>query len=762
MVLAKDDAMRNLGPWLAALALCSSGAVLADGEPALALAAPVGASPAGASPVGSAEWLNSKVAKQANAPAAHSVNAMGSGVTVGVLDTGVNAQHQDLAGRVNIALAYNATSKSVGAPADLNGHGTLVSSLIAGAMNGVGIYGIAPLATILPVTIFAGSSGSGTETYFNAGLQYTAGRASIVNMSLGSPTVFGQSAMLAAVKAGQLLVVAAGNSGLANPEWPARFAKEPWANGQIIAVGAVDAANKIASFSDKAGDTKNFYLVAPGVSDVGASASSKTGYVSGSGTSFAAPVVSGAAAVVKGYWPYLGSQQVASVLFKTATHLGTSPVGEADAVYGWGIVNVGKAVQPVGVTGITVKNGRIVAVAGTSAIAGTALNGAMQTAAAGGAFKVSALDETGRNFIYDLGSTVFKTPALSAQQVFGAADRQLLLADQVIDRHGSRLTTVIDVARSQLQFGSMQAFETRSSASTVLAGMALTRKLSDESEVAFGTMGMQNFFGVTGMELGEPLSMPAFANAYFSLVPGATTAGYGKAFAGGWKVKLGVMSSRLADVGLSQYGMQARDSGASMSLAEMSRRFGDAVLGVSMGSVNESASLLGMSGQQAFAVADTPRTLVTTVNGAWRIAPGVALAAYYSAGSTRAFANGTASLVTGASEVRSNAFGAGLVTSDGWNTGDRLSLSVSQPLRAASGTMILDVASGMTDAGIETRELRSVALASPARELMLEASYSLSLGRQSSLGFSLIDRRNPGHLPGPSENVAAVRYGATF
>jgi len=759
VVLAKGNVMRNLRAGLAALALCSSGAALADGEIGLSLV-----SPAGASPIGSAEWLNSKVAKQANAPAAHALNAMGSGVTVGVLDTGINARHQDLAGRVNIAQAYNATNKSLGAPVDLNGHGTFVSSLIAGAMNGVGIYGIAPLATILPVTIFSGASGSTNAAYFNAGLEYTAGKASIVNMSLGSPTAFGQSAMLAAVKAGQLLVVASGNSGLANPEWPARYAKENWANGQIIAVGAVDAANKMASFSNKAGDAKNVYLVAPGVSDIGASASSNTGYVSGNGTSFAAPVVSGAAAVVKGYWSYLGSQQLASVLFKTATHLGTSPAGEADAVYGWGLVNVGRAMQPIGVTGITMKNGQIVAVAGTSTVAGTALNAAVQLAAATGAFKVSALDETGRNFIYDLGSTIVKAPGLTAQQVFGASDRQMLFADEVIDREGSRLTTAIDIARSTLQFGSMHAFETRSYAATALAGMAITQKFAGNAEIAFGTMGMQNFFGVTGMELGDApaLSMPAFSNAYFSLVPGATTAGYGRSFADGWKLKLGMMSSRLADIGLSQYGMQARNTGTSMSLAEMSHKFGDAVLGVSMGSVNESASFLGMSGQQAFAVADTPRTTVTTVNGAWRIVPGMALAAYYSAGSTRAFANGTASLVTGASEVRSNAFGAGLVKSDGWKTGDRLALSVSQPLRATSGTMMLDVASGMTDTGIETRELRSVSLASPARELTFQAHYLLPLTRQSSLGFSLINRRSPDHLPGASKKVAAVRYGATF
>ena len=238
--------------------------------------------------------------------------------------------------------------------------------------------------------------------------------------------------------------------------------------------------------------------------------------------------------------------------------------------------------------------------------------------------------------------------------------------------------------------------------------------------------------------------------------------GYGKAFSEGWKVKFGLMSSKLADVGLSQYGVQSLNTGASMSLAEVSRKFGDAVVGLSLANVSEATSLLGMTGQQAFALANAPQTMVTTLNGAWRLAPGMALAAYYSIGSTHAFANGAASLVTGASEIRSDAFGVGLVKSDSWKNGDRFALSVSQPLRAVSGSMAMDAPTGVTEEGVETRAVSSVSLASPARELLLEANYTRPLSKQSSLGFSFISRMNPGGVAGPSENVVALRYGAAF
>ena len=746
--------MNRLGfkPLCAALAFAWAGVALAGTGAGFSLA----------SPVHSPERLRSRTAEQIGAPAAHGLNAMGKGVTIGVADTGVNARHQELAGRVSIPLAWNATTNSAGGLTDANGHGTFVASIIAASMDGKGIYGVAPQARVLPVQIFPGSSGSTSEAMFTAGLQYTIGRAPIVNLSLGASIELGKTAVQESVRAGQLLVIAAGNSGLPNPAWPARYAKESWANGRIIAVGAVDSNNRIANFSNKAGDARDYYLVAPGVSVIGASGRVDNGYVTMSGTSMAAPAVAGAAGVIKGYWNYLSAAQIATVLFKTATHLGTSPAAQPDPIYGWGLANLEKALQPIGVPGIAMRNGRVVPVTASVFVTGPALAGALRAAAVSGALKVSALDDIGRDFTYDLGASIANPRPLTAEQLFGRPDRRMLSADRILGPLDGRMAIAIE--GPGLQFGSMHAYEMRAHAPSALAGFALTQRPAGDIEIAFGTMGMQNFFGVEGMEVPaiRAANAPASANGYLALVPGATTIGYGRLLANGWKVKIGLMSSRFFDPGQSQYGANAQNTGASLGIVEVSRSFGTAVVGVSLANLDEPNAILGMSGQQAFAVADGPQTTVTTLSAAWSLAPAEAMTASYSLGHTRSFSNSADSLVKSGTDASSDAFGVGLVTSDAWRTGDRLSLSLFQPLRATSGSLELDVASGVSDAGALTREIRTLPLSSPARELTTEAGYTMPLTKQSSAGFMLVSRRNPGAVPGRTENVVALRYLGRF
>jgi subtilisin family serine protease len=261
--------------------------------------------------------------------------ARGTNVTIAIIDSGIRRDHIDFAGA--ITGGYNAFTNLTGTTAvnDTSGHGTHVASLAAARANGVGMVGIASNARILPIQVFMGSSTS--DFYVARGINYaTSQKAFVMNLSLGgstmSPTI--RTALQGAQKAGLLMVIAAGNEGLANPSFPARHASEAWAKGQIIAVGAVDANNVIASFSNRAGDARNFYLVAPGVNLIGAYPSAPNAYVSMSGTSMAAPVVAGAAAVVKSAWPFLTAPKVAEVLFVTATDLGAKGI---DPIYGRGL-----------------------------------------------------------------------------------------------------------------------------------------------------------------------------------------------------------------------------------------------------------------------------------------------------------------------------------------------------------------------------------------------------------------------------------------
>ena len=358
------------------------------------------------------ELNNAKAASQIGALTAYGLNYTGLGVKVAVLDTGVNAANADLAGRILTGRNFTVATPNTNV-ADAIGHGTHVAGLISANRNNVGMFGVAYAAQIVPVKVIA-DSGAGNTNWLDAGLRWaTDQKVAIASMSLGANAAFNPSALQYAVGKGVLLVAAAGNSGLAQPAWPARYASQAWANGQIINVVAVDATSKIAPWSNRAGDALNFTLAAPGVNLL---STFKTGYASMSGTSMATPVVSGAAALVKSRWSYLSAKDVANILFVTATDLGARGV---DAIYGRGLVNVDKAMKPVGQVATPAYGGKTVPLYGSAT--GGAVAVALQSAAQSGLLTVSGLDIYGRDFSSNLGNAVFKPAPMLADDLFGVA-----------------------------------------------------------------------------------------------------------------------------------------------------------------------------------------------------------------------------------------------------------------------------------------------------------------------------------------------------
>ncbi|MSQ19217.1 MAG: hypothetical protein EXR39_06555 [Betaproteobacteria bacterium] len=118
---------------------------------------------------------------------------------------------------------YSDSRATLSIPWDM-GHGTAVASMVLSQSGGAGDeLG----ARVLSIRVFNGPTAS--QQNLADGLRYSVGRAPIVNMSLSAPGPIAQAALMESVGAGQLVVVAAGNSALANPEWPARFAKDEWA-----------------------------------------------------------------------------------------------------------------------------------------------------------------------------------------------------------------------------------------------------------------------------------------------------------------------------------------------------------------------------------------------------------------------------------------------------------------------------------------------------------------------------------------------------
>lgn len=290
------------------------------------------------------------------APEAWSI-ARGAGITVAVIDSGINVNHDDLRGQlVGTADCDNGTCVD-GGGADDDGHGTHVAGIIAAtADNGIGIAGVAPDARILAIKVLHKScpacEPSGSAADVAAAIDYAVARgAQVINLSVGSTiqSVLGPAfadAISRAWAAGVISVVAAGNDFILG----SGFSNQP-----AIVVSALNRAGQDATYSNGVGAAM-WALAAPGgESDDSASCSTspngilstywsaendQTGYACVAGTSMAAPHVAAAAAILRSAG--LGPQQTVDRLLSSAHDI--SPPGR-DNTFGSGSLDIAAAVD---------------------------------------------------------------------------------------------------------------------------------------------------------------------------------------------------------------------------------------------------------------------------------------------------------------------------------------------------------------------------------------------------------------------------------
>ncbi|MFF6822993.1 S8 family serine peptidase [Streptomyces longwoodensis] len=281
-----------------------------------------------------AVWLDGRVTAdmaESNArigtPAAWAAGLTGKGVTVAVLDTGVDLGHPDLADRVGVSRSF-VEGEEV---ADRNGHGTHVTSTVggSGAASDGREKGVAPGAA-LAVGKVLGDQGSGSESQIIAGMEWAARevRADVVSLSLGTTEPSdGTDPMARAVdtlsaETGALFVVAAGNTGT-----PSSIGS-PGAADAALTVGAVDSADRPAPFTSagpRHGDNAlKPDLSAPGVDILAARSRLTDGsgpYTTLSGTSMAAPHVAGVAALLAEQHPDWSGARLKDALMSTSAPL---------------------------------------------------------------------------------------------------------------------------------------------------------------------------------------------------------------------------------------------------------------------------------------------------------------------------------------------------------------------------------------------------------------------------------------------------------
>jgi subtilisin family serine protease len=266
---------------------------------------------------------------------------------VAVLDTGAQGNHIELNTQLVGTTMFDASIGRYVTKTDAHGHGTHVAGIVAGSTGTGYSYGIAPDAKVLPIKVFSSSTWLASSTALASALKLVTATpsVSVINMSLGGGSRLGatfESALRGAINADKLVVVAAGNSAGANPQWPARYAKETWAKGQIVAVGAVGANNVIASFSNRAGDTAKWFLVAPGTSVL--SSYKGGGYAYMSGTSMATPHAAGIAALLMAAQPEASVHEIIKAVTETARHPGGA-AQRPDNRWGWGFIQPLEAMQ---------------------------------------------------------------------------------------------------------------------------------------------------------------------------------------------------------------------------------------------------------------------------------------------------------------------------------------------------------------------------------------------------------------------------------
>jgi subtilisin family serine protease len=714
----------------------------------------------GPSAYDTAEYQRSNYSVAANALAAYDAGATGKGVKIGIIDSGINPNLPEFAGIGKIDPASGDVASNRGV-SDEGGHGTAVSAVAAAARNGLNTMGVAFDATIISERADDPGSCGGTDGcsfYDNdiaAGIDAArlAG-AKVINMSLGgsAPGPVLLSAINNAVKAGIVIVISAGNDG-EKPEGvnPDPFALTPAQQfpGMVIIAGSIGDDNGVGGidtsvisyFSNRAGSGANSYLMALGYHDLAPNI--KTGgYAYWSGTSFSAPTISGAVALLAQAFPNLKGSEIVSILFQSADDLGAPGI---DSIYGRGRLNIARAFQPIGQTSM----------ADSEIPVSTYQNGDLP-GAAGDAGKVGSLgavilDGYSRAFVLNLARTLREAPkdlplthALQGDvKVAGAAAGPISVAMTVSQRHDLPLGFELE----RMGIGPDDARRAR-----LIAGSAVAR-LDRKTAVAFGfaegAKAMER--RLNGAEAGAFLIAkdvagdPGFAaRRNGSVAMRHEFGGTGFTFSGEsgsvWQDQ---------DFRNSAYGSPYRWTSVAVD-----RHVGRNWLSAGIGRLEEKQTLLGgrMSDVLGGGGANTTFADLEArheFGGGW------------SAGLTArhgwtAFAGG---------KFQTSAYGVDVSKAALLSDHDKIGFRLAQPLRVESGGFAMLLPTSYSyETGTATDSLSRFSLTPSGRELDAELSYGSSLFDGNGwLGANLFARRQPGHIADAKNDVgAAIRFTLGF
>jgi subtilisin family serine protease len=695
-----------------------------------------------------AEYTRSNGAVAASAISAWNAGSTGAGVTIAILDSGLTDSTGQFTGRVSAA--SRSISDTAGY-ADQDGHGTAVAAIAAAGRNGTDIEGLAFGATVMALrTDSTGSCATNDGCTFNTATLAVAidyavtNGAKIINLSLGgSPaTTQMRAAINRATAAGIIIIIAGGNDGDAEPDALAQIAADPIARGLVIIAGSHDASGTLSSFSDKAGTFANYYLAALG--DRVRSFDNKGTDFLYSGTSFSAPAVAAAIALIEAAFPNLTPAQVVSLLYTSATDAGAAGV---DSTYGRGLLNLVKAFQPLGASSLA---GSTTAVSLTeNAVLSSAMGDA--TLRGSGLDRAVILDGYGRAFQVDLAGTVAH---VGQRRPLSNAIGGIMTSRT---SQAGPLSVSLTVARDDAG-EPWVGFGQRGLTAT---GPRQARTVTATATMAIGRDTMAGFgFATSGRRIGDLIDGANGTGGSF-LVARAPTDGPGfdsrtgmaMAFRHYWagltidaSAERGTLPTLLQDSRISAY---------TMTNVRATHTFGPLALGVGAGLLDEAGSVLGAR-FGALLGGHGAKTRTAELDARLRLGRGWSLHGAWRQGWTRTATGGA--LTSGRLESVATAFDIGRVAAS-----TRFGLRYAEPLRVTRGGFALTVPQGYDYAtGLATYTLTRLDLAPVGRERDIEASYGLRAGG-GWLDTNLYLRTQPGNIALASNDVGgAIRYAIGF
>jgi hypothetical protein len=711
-----------------------------------------------------------------------------------VIDTGIDSDSPEFAGRLHPDSTDIVANRGVDGEDD---HGTNVALIAAAARDNAGVVGIAFDSQVLAIRADdVGSCGaddpdsSDFDCLFDdrsiaAGIDLAVSSgATVVNISLGggSASRIVRDAVGRAAAAGVVIVVSAGNGGDGSepgidPDQPDPFAASLLraGNGNVIIVGSVDENGVISDFSNRAGTDGASYLLARGervccVYDDGelriTERDGQRFVTLFSGTSFSAPQVAGAVALLAQAFPNLSANEIVEILLDSARDVGAAGT---DDIHGVGILDLAAAFAPSGATSVA-GTGNTLRIADTVAIGSAAMGDALTNGGSGSGqgtqggrtLNTIILDRYKRAFAYDLTGQL--RDANVAPRLRGAVERQgrsmaagsrdLALAFTVGD--GARAAGLSWA--SELRLSSDDADIAR-----VLAGR-IAAKIAPDTQL--GVAYKQSSGGLVAQLQGR--SRPAFrlaptasgddgffqsSDVSFALRrqmgPWGLTASAerGHAWLGNLRSFEGSLPSQRE-----KYGTH------SMGLA-IDRQFGslEAALGLSW--MREDNTVLGAFLHEGLG-GNGADTAFIDINASRPLGANWRVGADFRQGITQARASG---LIGSGSRMMSQAFSFDLARYGTFKQGDMLGLRVSQPLRVMSGGLNLDLPVAY-DYASESAIFgtQRVNLSPQGREMMGEVTWRGPL-LWGQAGASLFYRHNPGHVASAPDDVgAAVSWSAEF